>query len=387
MKRDWIKKVKNNTVVNGIVRLGIGTVLAIAKVCIPVNEKKILFVSFNGLRYDDSPRVLYETIVKDDFFKDYELVWAFTEKEKYHIARGKKIDFNSFRYLLEALSAGIWITNVTVERGFHLKRKKTLYVDTWHGTPLKKIGSDAVGNENEDCTLGSIDLFCAQSEYDKKIFSRVYHVPAENILISDLPRNDSLVTYTTEEIQKIKRSLGIAQDKKVLLYMPTYREYDVTEENYLSLTPPIDLKKWEALLKDKYVLLIRAHYLVEKQMDIPDNSFAQSVTNYEKLNDLYAISDILISDYSSAYFDFGILKKPVVCFAYDRDTYLKLRGLYLDLSELPGPVCRNEDEVIDFLLHPRIDERAINEFKNKFTPVSGNAAKKVLDRLKQLIER
>ena len=61
MKRDWIKKVKNNTVVNGIVRLGIGTVLAIAKVCIPVNEKKILFVSFNGLRYDDSPRVLYET--------------------------------------------------------------------------------------------------------------------------------------------------------------------------------------------------------------------------------------------------------------------------------------------------------------------------------------
>ena len=169
--------------------------------------------------------------------------------------------------------------------------------------------------------------------------------------------------------------------------MPTYREYDVTEENYLSLTPPIDLKKWEALLKDKYVLLIRAHYLVEKQMDIPDNSFAQSVTNYEKLNDLYAISDILISDYSSAYFDFGILKKPVVCFAYDRDTYLKLRGLYLDLSELPGPVCRNEDEVIDFLLHPRIDERAINEFKNKFTPVSGNAAKKVLDRLKQLIER
>lgn len=69
MKRDWIKKVKNNTVVNGIVRLGIGTVLAIAKVCIPVNEKKILFVSFNGLRYDDSPRVLYETIVKDDFLR------------------------------------------------------------------------------------------------------------------------------------------------------------------------------------------------------------------------------------------------------------------------------------------------------------------------------
>ena len=121
--------------------------------------------------------------------------------------------------------------------------------------------------------------------------------PKENVIISDLPRNDVLLKYTAEDIKKIKMSLHIPADKKVILYMPTYREYTRDSANACYFNPPMDLAKWEKELGDEYVLLFRAHYLVVKNMNIKENAFVREMSKYKQLSELYAISGIMIYDY------------------------------------------------------------------------------------------
>lgn len=146
----------------------------------------------------------------------------------------------------------------------------------------------------------------------------------------------------------------------------------------------MDLKKWEAKLSGEYVLLIRAHYAISSAMDIGENDFVKDVSEYPSINDLYAISDMMISDYSSTYFDYAILDRPIFCFAYDLEEYEEKRGLYLDLANtLPCNINRNENELICEILsvdYNKASEKTRN-FHMKFAPYAGNASCRIVDEL------
>lgn len=136
------------------------------------------------------------------------------------------------------------------------------------------------------------------------------------------------------------------------------------------------------------MLLIRAHYAVSKAMALQCTDFLHDVSEYSKLNDLYAIADMLISDYSSAYVDYSILGRPMFCFAYDKEEYEEKRGLYIDLEkELPCPIDRNEDTLLDRM--QTFDEKEslalVANFKQKYAPYAGNATEMVLAELKKRI--
>ena len=226
---------------------------------------------------------------------------------------------------------------------------------------------------------------CAQSEHDLNIFARVFHAEKESFLLSDLPRNDELAgEQSVERINEIKAKLDIPLDKKVILYMPTYREY-LMDENYNNyIKPPMTLTKWAEALKDEYVLLFRAHYAVNKALDLKNDGFVYDVSAYPKINDLYIASDILISDYSSAYMDYAILERPMLCFAYDLDEYEEKRGLYLKLDEaLPCEICDNEDSLISQITDLNYAEASARTrvFKERFAPYAGNASKIVVDEI------
>lgn len=105
------------------------------------NRKRILFLSFGGQKYDDSPKVLYEYILQDEYFRDYELIWGFTNPEAYDVSC-KKVRIDTLRFYIVAVSAHIWIDNSSMERGLHLKKKNCIEINTWHGTPLKKMGDE-----------------------------------------------------------------------------------------------------------------------------------------------------------------------------------------------------------------------------------------------------
>ena len=194
-------------------------------------------------------------------------------------------------------------------------------------------------------------------------------------MLSDYPRNDDLLTYTKEETSEIKKGLGVPEDKKVILYMPTYRAFTKDKKNNLYVAPPIDLQYWKKTLGSQYVVLFRLHYLVERQLDIPNDGFSYSVTKYPKLNDLYAIADILISDYSSAFFDYSILERPMLCFPYDEKDYIKYTGLYMELGKLPCKIAENEKDLVAALtqIDYKKESERVAKFKMEYAPKAGCA--------------
>lgn len=358
---------------------------------LPIDEKRIVFASFGGRRCDDSPKALYDEICSNDFFDDWKLVWAFVEPDKINLPRGSKVRIDTLEFFKILLSSKVWISNSGMARGIDIHRKGIVEVETWHGTPLKKIG----GEEHENSMapdraktikkgLDSSTIRCAQSEYDRNIFARIFHADKDAILLCDLPRNDSLTKYSESEKQIIRTKLRLPLNKKVILYTPTYREYLVDSQNNTYIAPPINLEKWRRELSSEFVLLFRAHYSVRKSLDLKNDGFIIDATDYTNINDLYAISDLMISDYSSTYFDYSILDKPILCFAYDLTEYEEKRGLYLNLAEsLPCPIDDNEDMIIRRIQNMDYEQSSAEtrRFHLEFAPHSGNASKTIVEEI------
>ena len=382
--------IKYNKLFLNIYRILGNTLIFCLKLFVSPNNKQILFMSFGGQKFDDSPKALYDAICQDPFFKDYTLVWGFTEPLKHNVSC-KKVKVDTVGFYKAALSSGIWINNSSVSRGLNLKGKGIFEINTWHGTPLKKMGNDIVNNQSYS-TNSKKDMnviYCSQSEYDREIFTRLFNTVKEQILISDLPRNDMLLMYSDEKINMIKRSIGVDKDKKIILYAPTFREYDRNSSNACYIKPPIDLTKWREKLGSDYVVLFRAHYEVIHVLGIQDDEFIKNVSAYPLLNDLMVISDMLISDYSSIYFDYSILEKPMFNFSYDYDTYCEKRGLYLDLNDtLPCKVNLTEDTLLEELQtfdHMGYCEKS-KSFKQRFCPNAGHAIESMISVIKKKCE-
>lgn len=344
------------------------------------DEKYILFVSFGGKRFDDSPKVVYDQMIKLEQFKDFKYYWAFVNTSDYDIPKGEKIKIDTLKYFWIAQKSKVWITNSAIERGLKFKKDKTFYVNTWHGTPLKKIGKDenaalkTSGLGSKDiCTQ---DIILAQSNYDAEIFSNVFNVDISKIIVCDLPRNDELSSVSISKKEIIKKKLNIDNNKQIILYAPTYREFERDNKNNCCLKPPINFKEWKNKLGNDSVILFRSHYEVAKVLGIEESEFIKNVSDYDNLNELMIVSDMLISDYSSIFFDYSILEKPMFCFAYDYEEYKEKRGLYLDLkTELPCVVHRSEDSLLEDVINNNYSQsiEKVKEFKAKYAPNSGKS--------------
>jgi len=375
-----IMKIKNSRILYSIYYYLGSFFINLLKIFVIPNDKLILFISYGGKRYDDSPKAITEAILKDHRFNNYKLVWAFIDPNRHNInSRIEKVSVDSFSYYINAIKARVWITNVGVERALNLKGKNTLYINTWHGTPVKKVGKDlkdtlfTFTSKHES----KYDYFCIQGEYEKKIYNRAFNIPEANLVLTGLPRNDVLINFDNITLNSIKRKLKLPIDKKIILYAPTFREF----KNYQFKTP-IDWEKWEHRLSDKYVVVLRVHHAVVGFMNINNmDEFIYNYSSYPDLNDLMIVSDLLISDYSSIFFDYSILGKPMLCYAYDYEEYSKKRGLYFDIrKEIPGGFL-SEDELIDQIIKMDYESARISteDFKNKYIDDYGEATKKVVD--------
>ena len=150
----------------------------------------------------------------------------------------------------------------------------------------------------KDYDFSHLNFFCYESEFHKKVLMRSFKAPASIMLPSGLPRNDVLYQVSADDVMTKKKALGLPLDKKVILYAPTWRDSDDHGKTY-SIKPPIRMDKWEANLKDDYVLLFRTHHYTTKLLGIDFNDFVRDYSSYPVINDLFIVSDILISDYSS----------------------------------------------------------------------------------------
>ena len=353
----------------------------------PVNNNRILFCSLSGRNFDDSPKAIYDEILNRHEFDDWELYWAFKNPENFSIPRGEVIKFGGLSYWKTLFSSKVWIGNGGIDNGLDLSPFNRVVVNTWHGSVLKK----SEGEENSDAVLkhyrsnkkmDNRTIRCIQNDFDLKTYTRLFRASSDCFLKSGLPRNDILLKYSDEDKRRIKEQLGIEDHKKIILYMPTYREYLINDSFQTYIAPPISFEKWEKELSGDYVFFIRAHYAVVSALNIQENTFLRDVSKYEPLSELYLIADLLITDYSSCFYDYSILEKPVLCFAYDREEYEAKRGLYLTLEDvMPCGIFYNENELIDKIktIDYDAEHKRMIEFKKKWLKYYGNASKDVVD--------
>lgn len=362
--------------------------LKLLKLFIKTDKKLILITSFGGKKFDDSPKCIFDAMKNDDRFDNCRFVWAFHQPENFEVEGAEVIKTDTLKYFVTALKAGCWITNSSIERGLQFKSKDTYYFNTWHGSPIKKMGSDVKGENKSFKTKSKsqIDIITTQSDFEMNVFSRVFNIPKENFLKCGLARNDILANYSNDERNIIREKLGISDDKKVILYAPTFREYERDAMRNCVLDVPASFENWGEKFGKDYVLLFRAHYEVAKVLNIKDSDFIKNVSDYPVLNELMIASDMLVSDYSSVFFDYSVMDKPMYHFAYDYDKYAVNRGMYFDIRQYISGGC-NEMELLDVISGADIQKEVSKtiEFRKKYVNYYGSATKQSVDCIAKMI--
>ena len=348
----------------------------VMRLFVKTDDKLILFVSFGGRRFTDSPRAIYEAMRKDSRFAGYRLTWAFIDPTRYPQIENR-IRIDSFNYYKTALKARCWITNVLVERALNFSGKHTFYLYTDHGGPIKKCGIDLNNLSFSSLSKYRYDASIAQSEFDRAIRANQYQMDENKVFLTGMPKNDILCQYSDKKRKAFRSSLGIQDDqKKVVLYAPTFREY-----RYVGTfdSPKTDFHKWHDFLGEDYVILYRAHPIANK-ISIVHEDWLIDVSPYECIEPLLIASDMLVSDYSGLLPDYSILHKPIYLYLYDYEQYNSTRGLYIDLkNELPS--AENEEDLLKMIKQGETKEQKekVLRFQKKYASVYGGASAKVAD--------
>ncbi len=372
----------------------------------PIDPNLIVFEAFKGKQYTCSPKALFEEMVQNPDYAGYRLVWSFSGAviKKYRFLtqyRNVTLVRRGTPYYYEVMATAKYrITNSTNPRTIPVRKGQT-YIQTWHGTPLKRLGCDIVVDGNDSQSVDEIhknyrreaDQFTyllSPSAYTSEKLASAYALTEEEkknkIIELGYPRNVFLFKYTEEDVAAIKEELWIPEGKKVILYAPTFRESSYQYGKGFEYQIALDIDRLQKRFGDTACVLLRAHYFAFMQFDSEKyRGFLYDVSGYGDINRLYVISDLLITDYSSVMFDYSILRRPMIFYMYDVEEYRgQLRDFYIEPDILPGPIVSTQDEVeeeIEAALSKSfvVDER-YEAFCNKFTYLDdANAAKRVLE--------
>src|SRR5690606_22834539 len=216
------------------------------------------------------------------------------------------------------------------------------------------------------------DYLVSPNTYSTEIFRRAFGFE-KKVIESGYPRNDFLINSSKDSIEQIKTLLKLPKDKKFILYAPTWRDNQFYSVGKYQFNLELDLKLMKEELGSDYVVLLRTHYLVAENLDLTGyEDFCLDFSMHEDIRELYLISDILITDYSSVFFDYANLKRPMIFFVYDIEDYRdNLRGFYFDFEEkAPGPLVKNTKDLIKEI--KKMEEHGfqpvekIEEFYRKF---------------------
>ncbi|MCG2622253.1 CDP-glycerol glycerophosphotransferase family protein [Arthrobacter sp. I2-34] len=361
----------------------------------PVDENLVVFESGLGTQYADSPRYLYEQLVQSG--DQRRKVWIYHRKLPRHDPRTKVVRRLSPGYFWYLARAKYWVNNQNFP--YYLRRRRNgVFIQTWHGTPLKRMlhdleqfhgrDEDYLGRVNQAVRQWSVLL--SPSSYATGAFRSAFGYSGP-VLEEGYPRNDVLARGRQAEAgNMIRERLGIPHGKRVVLYAPTFRDDQSVGTGRFGFKLPLDLEDFQRRFGADTVLLLRMHVLVAGQLDIPEGAAGcvRDVSAYPEVQELLLASDVLVTDYSSVLFDFAILRRPIVFYAYDLAHYRNtLRGFYLDYgSQLPGPVVQTQDELFEALADAAAPDpgrgRRLEEFAARFAPKDdGGAARRIVDLL------
>lgn len=364
-------------------------------------DNMIIFESYMGRQYSCSPKALYEEMLKDTKYSDFIKIWSFKNPEEHNDLLNNKntyiVKYKSEDYYKAYSQAKYWITNSRIPNEIK-KHNYQVYIQCWHGTPLKKLGFDIKNYTGTKTSTKDLYrnyrldaerytyIISPSNFFTEKITSAfgLRKIGKENIFIEKgYPRNDFLYTFTEEECENIKKKFNISKNKKVILYAPTWRENQHKPGVGYTYNLGVDFDLLKDKLEKDYVILFRAHYFISNQFNFEKyKGFIINASNYDDINHLYIISDMLITDYSSVFFDYANLKRPILFYMYDFEEYKnKMRDFYLSIDELPGPIIKDQKLLpseIDKLINNFTYNNQYNEFNSKFNPYNTKCSRVIL---------
>ncbi|MGW6708153.1 bifunctional glycosyltransferase/CDP-glycerol:glycerophosphate glycerophosphotransferase [Streptomyces sp. NPDC054956] len=369
-----------------------------AQSALPVKQDVVVYDSFRGYGAGDSPRAIHEELVRRGEKLDH--VWLVRDGRAEVPATARAVQYDSLESWDVLARARYYVVNDSVPLAFRRRPGQTV-VQTWHGTPLKQIGHDFVHDyytspevlEALEHDSAQWSLLASPGSYATPVLKRALGYDGE-VIESGSPRTDALVKPDPERIAGIRARLGLPEGKKVVLYMPTWRENRLgwTIASGYRLDLQIDLDAARRELGEDHVLLVRGHHKVTEQVrEGVRDGFVKDVSHWADPTDLLLVADVLISDYSSAIFDFAHTDRPILLFTYDLEHYRDtLRGFTFDLEKkAPGPLLKDSASLIEAVR----DADAVGEeyaeararFREEFCDLDdGHAAERIVDRMLEM---
>lgn len=341
--------------------------------------------------------IFYTVNALEKQFDDYEIVILKTSHCKLNFSESGKRTVLIF----EIKKIDHWIRSI-----YHLATSEKVFVDNyygflaaapfkanvqciqlWHAAgAIKKFGwqDPLIRNRSPRAhkrfqnVYQRFDKVVVGSEHMANIFKASFGLTDKNILRTGIPRTDFLFDHAAmnEVKQSFADTFPVIKEKKVILYAPTYRDHALDMADLA-----LDLDKMYRKLKHSYVLFLRLHPAVNETFENKFPGFVFNVSNYHNVNHLLVIADLLLTDYSSIPFEFALLHKPMVFFAYDLETYADEKGFWYDYEDLvPGPIVKTTQELIDVVRNNAFDMERIKAFAREWNQYSnGNASKQLIE--------
>jgi CDP-glycerol glycerophosphotransferase len=312
---------------------------------------KIVYSSYGG-RYSDNPRAIYEFLSARDQCHNH--VWLLDPLHQHGFPAGlNTVPFGTPECLQALETADVVISNTHIELDW-TKRAGGVYLQTWHGTPLKHIHFDVFQAPPGRLEYLSLDVdrwdyLLSPNEASTGPLRQAFGFTGE-VVETGYPRNDVLVQPRGAQVRaQVRAELGIGDDKTVVLYTPTWRDDLRDEFGKQDFNLHLELEEFTSRLGDGHVLLLRLHYMVSGRLPPIDLPGVLDVSFHPDVSELYLAADVMITDYSSTMFDFAVTGKPLLFYTYDlahyRDT---LRGFYFDFHlRAPGPLLQTSQQVVD----------------------------------------
>ncbi len=347
---------------------------------LPVDQKLVLLESQHGTVLGGNIAKLLKTLCENEEFSDLKLYVTVRKETKAAISaqwkdfknseRIKAVRFDSHEYFKILASAGRLINDNTFTPLF-TRKPGQLYLNTWHGTPLKTLGKAIKGERfaigNAQRNFLSADLLLYPNEYTRDVMLRDYMVEnfgTAKLAMTGYPRNE--VFFSEETRDEMRKRFGFG-DSKVYAYLPTWRgivgKVDRNgQENELDSM----FRRLDELLPENTVVYVKLHPMLRGSMNTAAYrhilTFPDNVPSYDFLQ----ATDGLITDYSSIMFDYAVTRRPIVLYTYDEEEYLKDRGLYFPLKELPFPQVKTVENLAEELVSPTSYDDT--DFVKRFCP-------------------
>lgn len=338
----------------------------------------------------DRKKITFITLTSDELTGDFKLLAEQLEEEnkykvKYVLTKFEKNLKGDFLYLLNCIyqlfiinTSGLVIINDNNYVISNFKRKGVKVLQIWHACgAVKKFGNDI----ERQYPINNYDYILATSPKWKKPYSTAFNVKEEQVIPLGMPRTDVLFDDSVMEQyrEKMLRKYPVLKGKYVVLYAPTFRGNIIKGMRYEHL----NLNKVVESLPDDYVVMSRMHPLLGDVV-LGEHERILNVNN-ENLNELLAVTDCFISDYSSIVFDFSILERKMIYYAPDLQEYKATIGLNVEYEKLPGKVCGNEEELIAELKDKNFDKNAVRELKEEcFLYQDGKSVERIVQFINEL---